>query len=53
MGAGVTHHTRKVFFQIPAHMVDQPVDFGGELHIAFDVDRGFLPTGHSLRQCPW
>ncbi len=42
VGGGVADQAGQVFFGIPAHMVDQPIDFGGQLHIAFDADLGFV-----------
>eukprot|EP01034_Spumella_vulgaris_P032279 gene32275-39856_t len=44
MGCGVTHQTSQVFFGFPSHMVNQPVDFGSQLHIAFDTYLGLIAS---------
>ena len=46
---GVTDHTRQVLLNIPAHVIDQPVDFGGQLHIALNADGRLVALHQRLR----
>jgi hypothetical protein len=38
----VADHAGEVVLDVPAHVVDQPVDLGGQLHVADDLHRGLV-----------
>ncbi len=43
----VADQAREVFLQVPTHVVHEPGHFGGELHVALDVHRGFFTRQHA------
>jgi len=45
VGRGITHQASQVFFGIPAYVVDQPVDFSGQLHITLNPYFGLVTSG--------
>ena len=53
MRGRIAHDARQVFFDVPADMVDQPLDFGGKLHIAINADGGLFALQHITRQREW
>ena len=53
VGGRVAHHARQVFFGVPAHVVSQPVDFSGQLHIAFNAHGRLVAPQRGLRQAKW
>jgi hypothetical protein len=44
----ITHDARQVGFHVPAHMVDQPIDVCGQLHIALHLDIGLAAIEQRL-----